>query len=140
MIGNAAVLFWSRAPSSPVLGAVIVAVANFPLAVAPLSEALAIGCLVICGVGMGLFFPSFQASLQVAAEPAMQGRVSAIFFAANFGTDPIAALIVTAVVAFAGVSLGFGFAAAGGLAAALAVASQLNDRSEVDGDGQLARV
>ena len=83
------------------------------------SYALFCLALVVIGVAAQTFTTTANSTLQLSTEPAMRGRVMAIFFAIALGGTPIGAPIVGWVVDHFGPRWGLGVGAAAGLAAAL---------------------
>jgi MFS family permease len=101
------------------------------LAVAALmpSYALFAVALVLIGVSAQTFTTTSNSVLQLSSEPAMRGRVVAIFLAVALGGTPIGAPIVGWVVDAFGPRWGLGVGAAGGFVAALI---GLSDRARPD--------
>lgn len=94
VVGGLVVAHRSK-PSSALLsliglafGVMLVAVAFSP------TEAVALGALVLMGVCSIAFIATANATLQLRADPAMRGRVMALYATAFLGTTPIGAPLV----------------------------------------------
>jgi len=117
-IGNLAVLrALTTEGATHMAGAIIVAANTALYFLATRSVWAAATLLALVGFGLGIYMPLLLARIQADADPAVQGRVAAIFVALNFGTDAPAALLVTAIVAMAAIDVGFAVAAVGASAA-----------------------
>lgn len=93
--------------------------------------------LVVIGVSAQTFTTSANSTLQLGTEPAMRGRVVAIFLATALGTTPLGAPLVGWVADRFGPRWALGLGAAGGIAAALAgfhyLAKYRHARLRIDG-------
>jgi MFS family permease len=102
---------------------VTVAVAAFAvaLALAAASPTLAVELIALAFVGAASvsFMSSGNSTLQLASDPAMRGRVMALWFVALQGTTPIGGPLIGLVISLAGARAGLGV---GALACALAAA------------------
>jgi MFS family permease len=75
-------------------------------------------CLALAGAGSVVFSSTSNATLQIRADPAMRGRVIALYFVAFMGSTPIGGPLVGAIGELAGPRAALGAGAAGCLAAA----------------------
>jgi MFS family permease len=97
------------------------------LALAALAPSMPVELIALALVGCASvsFMSTGNSTLQLAADPAMRGRVMALWFVALQGTTPIGGPLVGAIITLAGARTGLG---AGGLAclcaAGLGVAAQ----------------
>jgi MFS family permease len=103
------------------LRAVSVAVVAFAVALTLAALAPDLGveliALAIVGAASVSFMSCGNSTLQLAADPAMRGRVMALWFVALQGTTPVGGPLIGAIIALAGARTGL---AAGALACALA--------------------
>jgi MFS family permease len=113
---------------------VTIAVAAFAVALilAALAPTLAVELVALALVGAASvsFMSSGNSTLQLAADPAMRGRVMALWFVALQGTTPIGGPLIGAIISLAGARTGLGVGAlACVLAAGLGYAARRRLRS-----------
>jgi MFS family permease len=91
------------------------------LALAALAPTLAVELIALALVGAASvsFMSSGNSTLQLAADPAMRGRVMALWFVALQGTTPIGGPLIGALITLAGARTGLGVGAVACVLAAL---------------------
>jgi MFS family permease len=107
------------------------AVALVLAAIAP-NLGIELGALTLAGAASISFMSTGNSTLQLAAEPAMRGRVMALWFVAFQGSTPIGGPAVGAIITAAGPRAGL---AAGALACLAAAALGLAAQRRISGRG-----